>query len=50
LKIRFELVPDPKSKIDASKYFEIVPKQGSLTAGGDRNAQATSVTVSVWVF
>lgn len=44
--IRFELVPDPKTKIDASKFFEIVPKQGGLPAGGDRNAQATSVTVS----
>jgi len=44
--IRFELVPDPKSKIDPSKFFEIVPKQGSLVAGGDRNPQATSVTVS----
>jgi hypothetical protein len=45
LKIRFELVADPKSKIDASKFFEIVPKQGNLAAGGDRT-QATSVTVS----
>ncbi len=43
---RFELVSDPKSKIDASKFFEIVPKQGTLPAGGDRNPQATSVTVS----
>jgi hypothetical protein len=43
---RFELVSDPKTKIDATKYFEIVPKQGGLTAGGDRNAPATSVTVS----
>lgn len=46
--IRFELAADPKSKVDASKFFEIVPKQGSLPAGGDRNAQATSVTVSHW--
>lgn len=43
---RFELVADPKSKVDASKFFEIAPKQGTLPAGGDRNAQATSVTVS----
>jgi len=46
LKIRFELVQDPKSKIDASKFFEISPKHGTLPAGGDKNAQATSVTVS----
>lgn len=43
---RFELVADPKSKVDASKFFEIAPRQGTLPAGADRNAQATSVTVS----
>ena len=52
LDIRFELVPDTKSKVDASKYFEIVPKQGALPSGGDRNAGATSVTVraSITIF
>ncbi|CAF1106189.1 unnamed protein product [Rotaria sordida] len=45
IKYKFELVPDTKSKIDTSKFFEIVPKQGTLAAGGDRNAQATSVNI-----
>ncbi|CAF3973374.1 unnamed protein product, partial [Rotaria sp. Silwood1] len=45
IKYKFELVPDTKSKVDASKFFEIVPKQGTLAAGGDRNAQATSVNI-----
>ncbi|CAF3321831.1 unnamed protein product [Rotaria socialis] len=46
IKYKFELVSDPKSKVDASKFFEIAPKQGTLPAGGDRNAQFTSVNIT----
>ena len=44
---RFQLVSDPKAKVDGSKYFQIVPKRGTLAAGGERNAPVTSVMVSV---
>jgi hypothetical protein len=43
---RFELVTDPKSKIDASKFFEIVPNNGVLASSTDRSAQAAVVSVS----
>ncbi|CAF4420446.1 unnamed protein product, partial [Adineta steineri] len=43
IRYKFELIQDPKSKINATKFFEIVPKQGSLTAGGERNVPATNV-------
>ncbi|CAF0941486.1 unnamed protein product [Adineta steineri] len=46
IRYKFELIQDPKSKINATKFFEIVPKQGSLTAGGERNVPATNVVIT----